>query len=54
VTESDLLAFVADKLAGYKRPRSIDFVSEIPRNAAGKALKSQMRAPYWAATGKTI
>jgi long-chain acyl-CoA synthetase len=54
VSEPELRAFVADELAGYKRPRSIDFVSEIPRNAAGKPLKAQMRAPYWAGTGKAI
>jgi long-chain acyl-CoA synthetase len=50
----ELLLFVSDKLAGYKCPRSIDFVSEIPRNAAGKPLKAAMRAPYWQATGKAI
>jgi long-chain acyl-CoA synthetase len=54
LSEPELLAFVADELAGYKRPRSIDFVGEIPRNAAGKPLKAQMRAPYWAGTGKAI
>jgi long-chain acyl-CoA synthetase len=54
VSESELLAFVAGELAGYKRPRSIDFVSEIPRNAAGKPLKAKLRAPYWEATGKAI
>jgi acyl-CoA synthetase (AMP-forming)/AMP-acid ligase II len=41
-------------LAAYKRPRSVEFVSEIPRNAAGKPLKAQMRAPYWKATGKLV
>jgi long-chain acyl-CoA synthetase len=54
VSEPELLAFVSDKLAGYKRPRSIELVAEIPRNQAGKPLKAQMRAPYWAATGKVI
>ena len=54
VTERELLAFVADELAGYKRPRSIEFVREIPRNAAGKPLKAAMRAPYWQGTGKAI
>ena len=54
VSEAELLRFVSDKLAGYKRPRSIEFVAEIPRNQAGKPLKAQMRAPYWKATGKVI
>jgi long-chain acyl-CoA synthetase len=54
VSEADLLAFVAAELATYKRPRSVEFVAEIPRNAAGKPLKAQLRAPYWAGTGKVI
>jgi long-chain acyl-CoA synthetase len=54
VDEAELLAFVSDELAGYKRPRSIDFVTEIPRNPAGKALKAELRAPYWEAAGKAI
>jgi long-chain acyl-CoA synthetase len=54
VSEPDLLAFVAQELAAYKRPRSVEFVDEIPRNAAGKPLKAQLRAPYWAGTGKVI
>jgi long-chain acyl-CoA synthetase len=54
VSEAELLSFVSGELAGYKRPRSIEFVAEIPRNPAGKALKAQLRAPYWAASGKAI
>ena len=54
VSEAELLAFLGDRLAGYKRPRAIDVLREIPRNPAGKILKAQLRAPYWAATGKRI
>jgi long-chain acyl-CoA synthetase len=54
LTQEALLDFVRDKLAGYKRPRTIDFVAELPRNPAGKILKAQMRAPYWQASGKAI
>jgi acyl-CoA synthetase (AMP-forming)/AMP-acid ligase II len=54
VSEAELLAFVSGELATYKRPRSVEFVDEIPRNAAGKPLKAQLRAPYWAGTGKVI
>jgi len=54
VSEPELIAFVSDKLAAYKRPRSIDFVREIPRNPAGKPLKAAMREPYWQGTGKVI
>ncbi|SNR64967.1 Acyl-CoA synthetase (AMP-forming)/AMP-acid ligase II [Haloechinothrix alba] len=42
-----LLAFAAGNLAGYKRPRSVDVVEALPRNATGKILKRSLREPYW-------
>ena len=52
--KDELIAFCAARLAGYKKPRSIDFVNELPRDAAGKLLKRKIREPYWAATGRRI
>jgi len=37
-----LLAFAASELASYKRPRSVRFIDEIPRNALGKVLRSEL------------
>ena len=54
VDAESLLAFVAARLAAYKRPRSIDFADELPRNAMGKVLKRELRAPYWAGAGRAI
>jgi long-chain acyl-CoA synthetase len=54
VTEDELVAFVAAELAGYKRPRVVDFVNELPRNAAGKVLKAELRAPHWKGAGRAI
>ena len=34
-------------LAAYKCPRTVDFTTELPRNASGKILKTQLREPYW-------
>jgi acyl-CoA synthetase (AMP-forming)/AMP-acid ligase II len=42
-----LMAFCGERLAGYKRPRSVDFVGDLPRNANGKVLKRVLRDPYW-------
>ena len=53
-SEDELIAFCAERLASYKKPRSIDFVDELPRDAAGKLLKRKVREPYWAATGRRI
>ena len=43
-----LIEHCRTRLAGYKRPRSIDFMDELPRNPSGKVLKRVLREPYWA------
>jgi acyl-CoA synthetase (AMP-forming)/AMP-acid ligase II len=53
-TADELIAFCGERLAGYKKPRSVDFVEELPRDAAGKLLKRQLRERYWAGAGRTI
>jgi long-chain acyl-CoA synthetase len=47
LTAEALIEWCRDKLAGYKRPRSIDFLNELPRNASGKMLKRKLRESYW-------
>jgi fatty-acyl-CoA synthase/long-chain acyl-CoA synthetase len=54
VTEAELIAFCSGRLAGYKKPRSVDLVDELPRDAAGKLLKRKLRDNYWAGAGRTI
>jgi acyl-CoA synthetase (AMP-forming)/AMP-acid ligase II len=48
VSAADVTEFAREHLAGYKAPRSISFVDELPRTGSGKILKRQLRAPYWA------
>jgi long-chain acyl-CoA synthetase len=43
---ADLVAFARERLAGYKLPRSIDFVEGLPRTASGKVLKRELRDRY--------
>lgn len=47
-TADEILAHCQGRLAGYKRPRSVDFVAALPRNPSGKVLKRELREPYWA------
>ncbi|MBE7193286.1 MAG: AMP-binding protein [Gordonia polyisoprenivorans] len=47
-TEREILEFAGKKLAGPKRPRSVDFMDHLPRLATGKLAKKQIRQPYWA------
>ena len=44
---AELLAFAAENLPGYKRPRSVDFVTELPRMPSGKVLRRVIRDSYW-------
>jgi acyl-CoA synthetase (AMP-forming)/AMP-acid ligase II len=41
-----LLAHCREHLAGYKKPSAVVFVAELPRNAAGKVLKRELRELY--------
>jgi long-chain acyl-CoA synthetase len=45
-TAYELIAFARERLAGYKLPRSVDFVEELPRTPSGKVLKRELRKRY--------
>jgi long-chain acyl-CoA synthetase len=47
VTAEELMRFASEHLASHKRPRSLEFVKELPRNTMGKVLKRELREPYW-------
>ena len=47
VDPGDIVEFCRRHLAGYKCPRTVDFVPSLPRNASGKILKAALREPYW-------
>ncbi|MFJ6725241.1 acyl-CoA synthetase [Streptomyces sp. NPDC091281] len=49
-----LLAHCADRLAAYKRPRSVDFVAELPRDPNGKLYKRRLRQPYWEGRDRSL
>ncbi len=42
-TEAELKAFVKDRLAPYKYPRSIEFIAELPKTATGKIQRFKLR-----------
>jgi acyl-CoA synthetase (AMP-forming)/AMP-acid ligase II len=47
-SESDILDWCKDRIAGYKRPKSISFIAEdeMPRTATGKLLHRVLRSKY--------
>lgn len=46
-TEEELIAHCRGRLAGYKVPKSVRFVDEIPKSAVGKLLRRALREPLW-------
>ena len=53
-TAEAILGYCKGKLAGFKRPRSVDFVAALPKNPSGKVLKRELREPYWAGRGRRV
>jgi acyl-CoA synthetase (AMP-forming)/AMP-acid ligase II len=47
VEPAELIAYARERIAGYKLPKSVDFVAAIPRNPSGKILRRDLRQPYW-------
>ena len=47
VEPAELIAYARERIAGYKLPKSVDFVATIPRNPSGKILRRDLRQPYW-------
>ena len=43
----ELIGFARSRIAGFKLPKTIDFIAELPRNPSGKVLKRELRKPYW-------
>jgi acyl-CoA synthetase (AMP-forming)/AMP-acid ligase II len=50
ITERELIEHCRQRIAGFKCPKSIDFVQELPKNPAGKILKRVLKDRY----GKSI
>jgi long-chain acyl-CoA synthetase len=49
----ELIAFAREQLAGYKLPRSVEVVEELPRTPSGKVLKRELRERYASAELKS-
>jgi long-chain acyl-CoA synthetase len=50
----EILAFCAERLAKYKCPKSVDFVTAMPRDPNGKLYKRKLRDPYWEGRDRAI
>jgi acyl-CoA synthetase (AMP-forming)/AMP-acid ligase II len=54
IDEAELIGYCRERLAGFKCPRRVVTVDELPRNPSGKVLKAQLRRPYWDGAGRSI
>jgi acyl-CoA synthetase (AMP-forming)/AMP-acid ligase II len=50
LTEEEVVEHCKQHLAGYKKPKSVEFTPSLPRNAAGKVLKTVLREKH----GKSV
>lgn len=51
---ADIIAFARTRIAGFKCPKSVDFIDALPRNPSGKILRRALREPYWAGRDRQV
>ena len=54
VTEAELIELARSHLASYQKPKSVDFVEELPKSSTGKLLKRELRDPYWEDSSRRV
>lgn len=47
VDTQSIIDWARERIAGFKVPKSVDVIPELPRNASGKILRRELRDPYW-------
>lgn len=52
--QEEIINFCASKLAGYKKPKRVEFKDELPKNPSGKVTKNVLREPYWAGRKRRV
>lgn len=50
----NIMAFCAERLPGFKRPRSVDFTQDLPKNPNGKIVRRLVREPFWAGKERQV
>jgi acyl-CoA synthetase (AMP-forming)/AMP-acid ligase II len=53
-SSEEITVHVKERLAGYKTPRSVDIVSELPKTGSGKIFKKGLRDKYWTSSGRRV
>jgi fatty-acyl-CoA synthase len=53
-TADDIIRFARERIAGFKTPKTVEFMPALPRNPSGKILRRQLREPYWAGKERLV
>ena len=53
-TAEDIIATASEHLASYQKPKSVDFVEDLPKAPTGKILKRALRDPYWQSEARKV
>jgi len=53
-TAADIINFTRERIAGFKTPKSVEFIEALPRNPSGKILRRHLRDPYWAGKDRQV
>ena len=49
-----IIAHARKRIAGFKCPKTVDFIEALPRNPSGKILRRELRAPYWEGKDRAV
>jgi len=50
----EIIAYARERIAGFKAPKSVDFIDALPRNPSGKILRRELREKYWAGKERRV
>ena len=53
-TPDSIIAWARERIAGYKCPKSVDYIEALPRNPSGKILRKDLREPYWEGQARRV
>jgi long-chain acyl-CoA synthetase len=54
LSEADVRAYLRERIAGYKVPKTVHFAEDLPREDSGKIFKRKLRDPFWEGVGRQI
>jgi len=53
-TQEEIINFCKEHMASFKKPKSVEFIEEIPKNPYGKVLKRELREKYWVGEARRV